>query len=144
MMVNEVPDALVPVDEKRWISGTSVQYCSTHLYLDNSTVKCYGINVNYSTMGAYVTNLQALNQFLVLYLRVDRSYFHDRNLNLNEEVQFALYNAARESGSSDIKTTSAIEQRSISLNGKLKEVFEDGKLFILYMSKLSKDDNFYW
>ena len=63
---------------------------------------------------------------------------------MNEEVQFALYNAVRESGSSDIKTTSVIEKRSISLNGKLKEVFKDGKLFILYMSKLSKEDDFYW
>lgn len=144
MMVKAVPDALVPVDEKRWISGTSVQFCSTHLYLDNSTVKCFGTNVNYSTTGAYVTNLQALNQFLVLYLRIDRDYYRDKDLNLNEEMQFALYNAVRESGSSDITTTSVIEKRSISLNGKLKEVFKDGKLFILYMSKLSKEDNFYW
>lgn len=137
MTVKEVPDALSPVDEKRWITGTSVQYCSTHLYLSNSIVKCYDINANYSTMGAYVTNLQALNQFLVLYMRIDRDYYRDKDLNLNEEVQFTLYNAVRESGSSDIKTTGVIEQRSISLNGKLKEVFKEGKLFILYMSKLS-------
>lgn len=135
---------MVPVDEKRWISSTSLQFCSTHLYLNNSTVRCYDTNVNYSTVGAYVTNVQALNQFLVLYLRVDRNYFRDKDLNLNEEVQFSLYNANRETSASDIKVTSVIEQRGISLSGRLKEVFKDGKLFILYMSKLSKEDDFYW
>lgn len=91
-----------------------------------------------------MTNVQALNQFLVLYLRVDRNYFRDKDLNLNEEVQFSLYNANRETSASDIKVTSVIEQRGISLSGRLKEVFKDGKLFILYMSKLSKEDDFYW
>ena len=75
---------------------------------------------------------------------MDQGYFRDKDLNLNEEVQFALYNAVREGASSDIKVTSVIEQRNISLSGRLKDVFKEGKLFILYMSKLSKDDDFYW
>lgn len=91
-----------------------------------------------------MTDLQALNQFLVLYLGADRDYFRDKDLNLNEEVQFTLYNANRESSTSDITVTSVIEQRGISLSGRLKEVFKDGKLFILYLTKLSKDDDFYW
>lgn len=43
-------------------------------------------------MGAFVTNLSPLNQFLVLYLEI-KPYIYGPDLAINEAVNFSLYSA---------------------------------------------------
>lgn len=43
-----------------------------------------------------------------------------------------------------MKVTGQISTTNISLRGKVKDLFPNNQFFILYMSKLSKGDYFYW
>ena len=81
------------VDDQQWVEGTSVQSCDTHLQLANQTVICASTSSkNYTAMGAFVTNLSPLNQFLVLYLEI-KPYIYGPDLAINEAVNFSLYSA---------------------------------------------------
>jgi hypothetical protein len=138
----------VPVNEQQWVEGTSVQSCQTHVYLRNNTITCdESSSKNYSAMGAFVTNLSPLNQFLVLYLDIKPGNY-GRDFYLNEVVNFSLYSAQRtikkDSALAVMTVTNQISTTNISLVGKVKDLFTDNQFFILYMSKLSAEDEFYW
>jgi hypothetical protein len=136
----------VPVDDQQWVEGTSVQSCDTHLHLVNQTVVCdKSTSKNYSAMGAFVTNLSPLNQFLVLYLEIRPDIFGP-DLALNEAVNFSLYSAQRSLSGTDavMKVSGQISTHSILLVGRVKDLFPDRRFFILYMTRLSSSDEFYW
>jgi hypothetical protein len=88
-------------------------------------------------VGAYVSNLDVLNQFLVLYLQINDG---EKNLNLNEYVLFSLYSAKQDTPASPILVVDQIASKNISLSGKARDIFDHGRLFILYMSKLNSEE----
>jgi hypothetical protein len=63
-------------------------------------------------------------------------------------VNFTLYSAQRtaikNNSTNDITVTGLILTKNLSLSGRVDQVFPDNQLFILYMSKLNSNDNFYW
>ena len=65
------------VNQKQWVEGTSVQTCDSHVSLVNTTITCASnTDITYTSMGAFVTNLSPLNQFLVLYLGIKPEYYN--------------------------------------------------------------------
>lgn len=65
-----------------------------------------------------------MNQFLVLYLRIDMQYYKNKDLNLYENVNFTLYSAKRILDANIINVTSLITTKNISLNGKIQDIFK--------------------